>query len=133
MTAVVNGRWSFLTPIAAFSVICALVLVAVLHLAEVPMGRGHAAMLAYFAVLTAVLHTWQERAMVTDPKGFVHRFLGGLVIKMMLTLLVLLIVVVLLPKPRILPFALPFIALYLVYLAFSTARLTAQLRKLGRS
>lgn len=133
MTAGANGRWSFLLPIAIFTLACAAILVAVLHFAEVPLGRGHAAMLAYFAGLTTILHAWQERALVTDPKGFVNRFMGGLVIKMMATLLVLLIVVVLIPKPRILPFALPFIALYLCYLGFSTARLTAQLRKLGRT
>lgn len=133
MTAGANGRWSFLPPIAIFTLACAAILVAVLHFAEVPLGRGHAAMLAYFAGLTTVLHAWQERALVTYPKGFVNRFMGGLVIKMMATLLVLLVVVVLIPKSRILPFALPFMGLYLAYLGFSTARLTTQLRKLGRT
>ncbi len=133
MTAEANGRWSFLIPIAIFTLACAAVLVAVLYFAGVPVGRGHVAMLAYFALLTAILHAWQEHAMISDPKGFVNRFMGGLVIKMMATLLVLLIAVVLLPKQRILVYALPLIALYLAFLGFSTARLTARLRKLGRT
>ena len=133
MVAMAQGRWSFLPPILIFTVVCTVGLVAVLHLAHVPIGRGHAAMLAYFALLSAALHYWQESTLQSDPKRSVNRFMAGLVIKMMATLMVLLIAVILLPKARILPFTLPFIGLYLAYLAFSTARLTAQLRKVGKA
>jgi hypothetical protein len=133
MTTMASGRWSFLLPIAIFTLACAAALVAILYFAQVPIVTGHVVMLGYFAVLTAVLHTWQERALITDPKGFVNRFMGGLVIKMLLTLMVLLLGVVLLPRPSILHLALPFIGLYLAYMVFSTARLTGQLRKVGRT
>jgi hypothetical protein len=133
MTTMASGRWSFLLPITIFTLACAAALVAILYFAHVPLVSGHLLMLGYFATLTAVLHTWQERALITDPKGFVNRFMGGLVIKMLLTLMVLLLGVVLLPKPNILHLALPFIGLYLAYMVFSTARLTGQLRKSGRA
>lgn len=123
------GRWSFLLPVALFTAVCAVLLVAVLYLAEVPLGRGHVAMLLYFGLLTAALHYWQESTIQSDPKKSVNRFMTGMMIKMMSTLMVLLVTVILLPKERVLPIALPFIALYLAFLAFSTARLTTQLQK----
>ncbi len=124
-----SGRWSFLLPVALFTAVCAVLLVAVLYLAEVPLGRGHVAMLLYFGLLTAALHYWQESTIQSDPKKSVNRFMTGMMIKMMATLMVLLFTVILLPKERVLPIALPFIALYLAFLAFSTARLTTQLQK----
>lgn len=123
------GRWSFLLPVALFTAVCAVLLVAVLYLAEVPLGRGHVGMLLYFGLLTAALHYWQESTIQSDPKKSVNRFMTGMMIKMMATLMVLLITVILLPKERVLTIALPFIALYLAFLAFSTARLTTQLQK----
>ena len=123
------GRWSFLLPIALFTLVCAVLLLAVLYLAEVPLGRGHVGMLFYFGLFTAALHYWQEGSIDSDPKKSVNRFMAGMVIKMMATLMVLLVTVVLLPKERVLPIALPFIGLYLAFLAFSTARLTTQLHK----
>lgn len=123
------GRWSFLLPVALFTTVCAVLLVAVLYLAEVPPGRGHVGMLLYFGLLTAALHYWQESTLQSDPKKSVNRFMAGMMIKMMTTLMVLLVTVILLPKERVLPIALPFIALYLAFLAFSTVRLTTQLRK----
>ncbi len=123
------GRWSFLLPVALFTAVCAVLLVAVLYLAEVPLGRGHVGMLLYFGLLTAALHYWQESTIQSDPKKSVNRFMTGMVIKMMATLMVLLVTVILLPNERVLPIALPFIALYLAFLAFSTARLTTKLQK----
>ena len=86
-------------------------------------------MLLYFGLLTAALHYWQESTIQSDPKKSVNRFMTGMVIKMMATLMVLLVTVILLPNERVLPIALPFIALYLAFLAFSTARLTTKLQK----
>ena len=123
------GRWSFLLPVALFTAVCAVLLVAVLYLAEVPPGRAHAGMLLYFGLLTAALHYWQESTLQSDPKKSVNRFMAGMMIKMMTTLMVLLVTVILLPKEKVLPIALPFIALYPAFLAFSTVRLTKQLRK----
>lgn len=126
-----GARWSYLIPIAIFSMVCSVGLLAGLHLFDIPVGGGHIAMLVYFTLLTAVLHTWQERGLVSDPKGFVTRFMGGMVIKMMLTLMILLVAVILLPKGQALPIALPFMGLYLAYLSFSTVRLSTLLRKHG--
>lgn len=69
--------------------------------------------------------------MITDPKGFVSRFMLGLLGKMLLSLLMVVALLILLPRERSIPLALTFAVLYLAYLAFSTLRLTRLSRTLN--
>lgn len=77
----------------------------------------------YFAVLTYLLHRWQERALAGDPKGFVQRFMTALVVKMFASVAVLVVLLLTAPDAFITPMALGFAALYLAYVVFSTVRL----------
>lgn len=88
--------------------------------------------LAWFSILTLVLHLWQERAAPSDIKGFIRRFMAGLVLKLLLSLLLLGIVLRTLPpaEPRS-PFVLAFALLYLAFLGFSTTRLVNILKHPG--
>jgi hypothetical protein len=92
----------------------------------------HAASLAYFLLLTLALHAWQEPDLDTDPKGFVRRFMLGLFLKMMVSLLVLVAMVFFIPAAQSIPLALSFALLYVAYLAFSTVRMSQLLRKSPR-
>ena len=89
-------------------------------------------MVAFMAMLTGVLHLWQENALVTDPKGFMFRFMIGLVLKLVSALVAVVAILLLLPHDRAVPLALTFAALYLAFLAFSTVGLSAQSRNAPR-
>lgn len=95
-------------------------------------GPAHALLLGWFALITMVLHLWQEPAMRRDPKGFARRFMAGLSAKMLLSLLVALLLLLREPKEARLALGILFAGLYLAYLAFSAVRLTSQARKLPR-
>ena len=114
---------SFYLPFVVFVLACALVLVAVLYLNGSLITPHYAGVLLYFAAVTGFLHYWQENALVTDPKGFVRRFMAGLMLKMLLSMVVLVLLLFTAPKPIAIPLALSFAVLYLAFLAFSTLRL----------
>lgn len=120
---------SFLPALLMLGVATAALSLAAPLLMDLPPGPEQAVAPLLFTLLTGVLLTWQESAMQHGMQGFVVRFMTGLVVKMMASLLVLLVVVVLLPKARVLPFALPFVGAYLTFLGFSVVRLTRMLRQ----
>jgi hypothetical protein len=126
-------RWSFLIPIALFSAAMAVLLWLALFGLRVPFGPEHAIMLAWFALVTTALHLWQEHAMASDPKGFVRRFMGGLMLKMLLSLGVLVVLLLRAPKETLMVSGIVFAALYLAFLAFSTVRLSGLSRKLPKA
>ncbi|MDX9750789.1 MAG: hypothetical protein RBT71_06880 [Flavobacteriales bacterium] len=123
------GRRSFVVPLLLFSLACAALTALVLHLSGIPFRAVHAGAIAYLALVTLALHAWQEGALVSDPKGFVPRFMTGLVLKMLASILVLVVIVVVLPKEEAIPLALAFAVLYLAFLAFSTVRLSGLVRR----
>lgn len=126
-------RWSFLIPIALFSAAMAVLLWLALFGLRVPFGPEHAIMLAWFALVTTALHLWQEHAMASDPKGFVRRFMGGLMLKMLLSLGVLVVLLLRAPKETLMVSGIVFAVLYLAFLAFSTMRLSGLSRKLPKA
>jgi F0F1-type ATP synthase assembly protein I len=129
MAAAAPGRWSFVWPILLLGLACSLVLVAALHLAGHPLQPWLVTIPLYFTLLALVLHAWQERGMAHDPNGFVRRFMGGLAIKMFLSLFLLVALLIALPKEEVVPVVIGFILTYLVFLGFSVARLTGLLRR----
>lgn len=106
-----------------FTAFVAVALVATLDLLHIPPHPIFYAEIAFFATITYVLLTWQEAALVTDPKGFVRRFMTGLVVKMLVSLMLVLIIAFLAPRPQAIALVLGFALLYLAYLVFSVARL----------
>jgi hypothetical protein len=130
MPGTANSRMSYRVAVLLFTALCAGGLFIILLALGIPFGLQHAGALSYFAAVTLALHRWQENALLTDPKGFINRFMAGMVIKMMLSMVVLLVVLVSIPRSMVLVTALPFMALYLAYLVFSTLRLSTKLRQL---
>lgn len=108
-------------------------LVLCLHGLGINVAPAHGLLVAWFALITLVLHLWQEPAMARDPKGFARRFMAGLSIKMLLSLLVALVLLLRAPKEERFLIGVAFAGLYLGFLAFSTVRLTGLARKLPRS
>jgi hypothetical protein len=119
-------------PVLLFTAVCATATWFGLHLLGLPFHWAYALVIGYLAGFTLFLHIWQEGAMHTDPKGFVRRFMTGLVMKMLISLFLLLAIVFLVPRELALPLALTFALLYLAFLGFSTARLVGFSRNLPR-
>jgi hypothetical protein len=132
MSATAQGPKAFLLPIVLFAAVCAAVMFLTLRFAAIPVSGLFWSMLAWFFVLTLVLHAWQEGGRGGDPKVFVRRFMAGLVIKMMLSLMALVVLLVVLPKDRLVPAAITFVLLYLAFLGFSTARSVGLMRRNAR-
>jgi hypothetical protein len=126
-------RWSFLIPILLFTAGMALLLWIAFYGMQLPLEPVHAIMLFWFAAITTVLHLWQEHAMTTEPKGFIRRFMAGLMLKMLLSLGVLVVLLIRAPKETVMPNGIAFAALYLAFLAFSTSRLSGLSRKLPKA
>lgn len=116
-----------------FTAAMAFALVLCLYGLGVALAPAHGLLVAWFALITLVLHLWQEPAMARDPKGFARRFMAGLSIKMLLSLLVALVLLLRAPKEERFLIGVAFAGLYLGFLAFSTVRLTGLARKLPRS
>jgi len=126
-------RWSFLIPILLFTAAMGLLLWIAFYGLQQPLEPAHGIMLLWFAAITTALHLWQEHSMATDPKGFVRRFMAGLMLKMLLSLGVLVVLLIRAPKETVMPNGIAFALLYLAFLAFSTARLTGLSRKLPKA
>ena len=94
----------------------------------------YVAVLTWFSLVTLVLHLWQEGAAAINIQGFIRRFMAGLVIKLLLSLMLLVVVAKKLP-PEVerMPFVMAFALLYLAFLGFSTARLVAVLKQRSSS
>ncbi|MBV6405917.1 MAG: hypothetical protein IT228_02380 [Flavobacteriales bacterium] len=114
------------SPVAAvllFTLACGGATGLLLWLTGTPWHWGYAAVLVYLGGITLLLHRWQERALVEDPKGFVRRFMTGLTLKMFVSIVAVAVVLLTLPRDRAVPLALAFALLYLAFLGFSTGRL----------
>jgi ABC-type xylose transport system permease subunit len=122
------GRGSLIVPLLLFSVAALFVVFGTLHLLGVPFDPAHVLPVAWFTLLTAITHTWLERGADRDPKGFVTRYMAVQVVKMLSSLMLVVLLLLALPKERGVPMALVFVGLYLMFLAFSTVRLSSRLK-----
>lgn len=114
-------------PILIFALFCSALILVISLLTDLKWSNTYMGSIGFFTLLTMALHGWQEKAFDRDPKGFVHRFMLGLVLKLFLSLAVVVCMLFLLEENRIAT-VLVFAFLYLAFLAFSTARLVSMSR-----
>ncbi|HMQ75106.1 MAG TPA: hypothetical protein PKE21_01910 [Flavobacteriales bacterium] len=112
-----------LVPVLLFTMVCGVCTALFVRLAGLSLHWGYGAVLIHLGGVTLLLHLWQERAMVNDPKGFVRRFMAGLMLKMFVSIVAVAVVLLTLPRAQAVPLALAFALLYLAFLGFSTGRL----------
>lgn len=122
-----------LAAMVLFGIAVGAVTYAVFHLAHWPFGLSHVGVLCFWTLLSAALQVWQEEGLIRDPKGFIVRFMLGLVIKLLVAIGAIAVLLFLLPRHQALPMALLCIGLYLSFLAFSTIRLSARARHSPRT
>ena len=121
-------RLSLPVAMAAFSAFVAAATYGVLALLGLHLSWAYGALIALLGLATWLLHAWQEGQLLTDPKGFVRRFMLGLVLKMMMALLLIVLILVAFPRTFALPLALAFAFQYLAFLVFSAVRLMGRSR-----
>lgn len=102
---------------------------AVYTLAQWPFGVAEAGSLLFLGALSGLLLAWQENALVSDPGGFMNRFMLGLMVKLMGSLFAVAIILYLLPRSKGVLLGLTFAVLYLAFLAFTTVRLSNRSRR----
>lgn len=88
--------------------------------------------LGWFAVISLVLLSWQERAWGPDVRPFIRRFMGGLVIKLLASLVLFFVLMKIVPGTITAPLAAAFALLYLAFLGFGTTWLVGRMRSLPK-
>ncbi|MBS1570215.1 MAG: hypothetical protein JST45_12375 [Bacteroidetes bacterium] len=121
-----------LTALAIYTVAIGALAFGACQLAGWPFGKAQLAILVFLALLTGMLMLWQEKAMDKDPKGFMFRYMLGLVLKLFTALVAVVAILMLLPRPQALPLTLTLAIFYLAFLVFSTVRLSARSRHLPK-
>jgi hypothetical protein len=110
---------------------CTLALGAALHWAHLPWSAPFVLLPVFFVLITVLLERWQLGA-IEKGSQFVQRFMAGMAIKFMLTLMLLLVLLFTTPQVVRLPLALAFAGFYAVHLVYHTVRMYRILRAGGR-
>lgn len=118
-----TAKRTFLPRLVLFAAAMTLAVYGTLYAIHRPFTWPYGVALAYFTLITLSLHLWQERGLQQTPMGFMQRFMGGLVVKMLGSVAVLVLLLLIVPADHALPLGVVFAVLYLAFLAFSTLRL----------
>lgn len=92
----------------------------------------YAAIATWFCAVSLLLHAWQERELAGDIKRFMRRFMAGLVLKLLASLVLAMVLMFLVADDRK-AVMIVFVLWYLAFLGFSTARLVMLLRSQGNA
>lgn len=124
-----KSRHTAVLPVLLFSLLCAGVTWYALRLLSLVLTWPFAVMLVWFATVTLALLLWQERAVGADLRSFMRRFMAGLIIKLLGSLVLLFVLLHIVPPESAKPMAVSFALLYLAFLGFGTARLVGSMRQ----
>ena len=125
------SRAPFLLPLLLFSALCALATWCGVYFTGHSFTWHFTFLLTFFTLVTFGLLTWQERS-TARANIFIRRFMGGLVMKMLGSLIVFAILLKVAPAEVDKPLTVAFAGLYVAYLAFSTVRLSQVIRTAGK-
>ena len=98
-----------------------------LYLAGRPFDWRYGLLLGYFFIVTSLLLRWQESA-ADKTNVFVRRFLAGLTIKLMGSVVLMVILVKTAPAELTTPLVITFVGLYVAFTTFSVSRLMKLVR-----
>ncbi len=93
-----------------------------LFLAGKPVDWRYALLLGYFIIVSFFLLRWQEDATI-QMNVFIRRFLAGLMIKLMGSVVLMVILVKTAPAEMTLPLVILFVGFYVAFTSYSVARL----------
>ena len=128
-----QSRRNAVLPVLLFGLLCTGVTWYVLHLFSVAFTWPFVVILVWFTLVTLALLLWQERAVGADLRPFMRRFMAGLVVKLLGSMVLLFLLIQVAPAGSTRALAAAFALLYLAYLGFGTARLIGRMRNQVRS
>lgn len=102
-------------------------LVGGLYAAGRPFDWRYGLLLGYFILVTWLLLRWQE-SVADQTTVFIRRFLAGLIIKLMGSVVLMVILVKTAPAELITPMVITFVGLYVLFTTFSVSRLMKVIR-----
>jgi len=111
-----------------FSGICAAATWLIFNAIDRPFIWPYAVALGWFTIISLILLTWQDRSQGPNIQPFIRRFMGGMLIKLLVSLILLFVLVKSVSKEIVSPMASTFLLLYLAYLGFSTVWLVKRIR-----
>ena len=114
-------------PLLLFSALCAIATWCGLHFTGHAFTWHFALLLGYFAIVTLGLLYWQEGS-AGQANIFIRRFMAGLVVKLMGSLILLAILVKTSPPHLTAPLGIVFACLYVAFLGYSVVRLSKVVR-----
>lgn len=100
----------------------AMCMAAGLHLAGKPFDWRYGILLVYFILVSWLLLRWQENA-ADKTSVFIRRFMAGLIIKLMGSVILMVVLVKTSPDGTTIPLVITFVGLYVLFMAFSVSRL----------
>lgn len=115
-------RNSSLVRLILIGAACAACTAGGLHLAGKALDWRYALLSGYFIIVSFFLLRWQEDA-ASQVNVFIRRFIAGLMIKLMGSVVLMVILVKTSPKEMTLPLVVVFIGFYVAFTSFSVARL----------
>ena len=120
-------RNASLGPVMLIGAASAACMVGGLHLAGQPFDWRYGLLLAYFILVTWLLLRWQE-SVADQTTVFIRRFLAGLTIKLMGSVVLMVILVKTAPAALKTPMVIVFVGLYVLFTTFSVSRLMKVIR-----
>lgn len=125
------SKFPFLLPLLLLSALSAVACWCLVVLSGNAFTWHFAFLLGYFTVVTFILLAWQEGSKA-QANIFIRRFMGGLVMKLMGSLIVFAFLLKAAPDEVDKPLTVAFAGLYVSYLAFSAVRLSRVARSIGK-
>ncbi len=107
--------------------VCAAGMIGGLHLTGNPFDWRYMLLLAYFIIVSFFLLRWQESA-ADRTNIFVRRFMAGMTIKLMGSVVLMVILMKASPAEMTLPLIIIFVCFYVAFMSFSVARLMRIIR-----
>lgn len=117
-----SGRKPFV-PVLIFTLFVVALLFLILTLLGISWNPVYLFPVGFFGVLTLAIQLWQEPAFNSDMKGSLRRFMLGLTLKMLISLVVVVLMLFTIHEEFKVNTVIIFAACYLAYLAFGTVRL----------
>lgn len=98
-----------------------------LYVAGKPFDWRYVLLLAFFIITSFLLLRWQEST-AESTNIFIRRFMAGLTIKLMVSVVLMVILVKTAPPELTTPLVIAFVGLYVMFTTFSVSRLMKLVR-----
>lgn len=123
-----QGQGGAVFPVLVIGLLCTGLTWYMLFLLSIAFTWPFVVILLWFTLVTLALLLWQEHALGADLRPFMRRFIAGLTIKLMGSVVLMVILVKTTPAELTTPLVVTFACLYVMFTTFSVSRLMSSVR-----